>query len=71
MFKSFVIMNACFDIIFCLLIRGAGQEVGRSCIMLEFKGKKIMVSFSNNLLQLDFKFNISFTFSWIVEFIPA
>lgn len=24
--------------------RGAGQEVGRSCIMLEFKGKKIMVS---------------------------
>lgn len=27
-----------------LLIRplGAGQEVGRSCIMLEFKGKKIM-----------------------------
>ena len=22
---------------------GAGQEVGRSCIMLEFKGKKIMV----------------------------
>jgi cleavage and polyadenylation specificity factor subunit 3 len=29
-----------------LMIRplGAGQEVGRSCIMLEFKGKKIMVS---------------------------
>jgi len=28
-----------------LLIRplGAGQEVGRSCIMLEFKGKKIML----------------------------
>jgi cleavage and polyadenylation specificity factor subunit 3 len=28
-----------------LIIRplGAGQEVGRSCIMLEFKGKKIMV----------------------------
>ncbi len=24
--------------------RGAGQEVGRSCIMLEFKNKKIMVS---------------------------
>lgn len=23
--------------------RGAGQEVGRSCIMLEFKGKKIML----------------------------
>lgn len=22
---------------------GAGQEVGRSCIMLEFKGKKIML----------------------------
>jgi hypothetical protein len=25
------------------LFRGAGQEVGRSCHMLEFKGKKIMV----------------------------
>lgn len=24
-------------------LSGAGQEVGRSCIMLEFKGKKIMV----------------------------
>ena len=22
---------------------GAGQEVGRSCILLEFKGKKVMV----------------------------
>jgi len=25
------------------LCRGAGQEVGRSCIILEFKGRKIMV----------------------------
>ncbi len=25
-------------------VRGAGQEVGRSCVMLEFKNKKIMVS---------------------------
>ena len=25
------------------LSSGAGQEVGRSCIMLEFKNKKIMV----------------------------
>lgn len=25
-------------------LRGAGQEVGRSCIYLEFKGKKILVS---------------------------
>lgn len=25
--------------------RGAGQEVGRSCIILEFKGRKIMVGF--------------------------
>lgn len=25
--------------------RGAGQEVGRSCIMLEFKNKKIMVRY--------------------------
>lgn len=24
--------------------RGAGQEVGRSCIVMEFKGKKIMAS---------------------------
>jgi predicted metal-dependent RNase len=32
-----------------LVIRplGAGQEVGRSCIMLEFKGKKIMVRFTH------------------------
>ena len=28
------------------IFRGAGQEVGRSCIMLEFKGKKIMVKHS-------------------------
>lgn len=29
---------------FCFIIfSGAGQEVGRSCIMLEFKGKKIML----------------------------
>ena len=27
----------------CVSCRGAGQEVGRSCIMLEFKNKKIMV----------------------------
>ena len=26
------------------LLRGAGQEVGRSCHILEFKGKKVMVS---------------------------
>lgn len=25
--------------------RGAGQEVGRSCIILEFKGRKIMVNY--------------------------
>ena len=24
---------------------GAGQEVGRSCILLEFKGKKVMLDF--------------------------
>ena len=29
--------------VFIIVFRGAGQEVGRSCIMLEFKGKKIMV----------------------------
>jgi cleavage and polyadenylation specificity factor subunit 3 len=37
-----------------LLIRplGAGQEVGRSCIMLEFKGKKIMLDCGeNNILK--------------------
>lgn len=27
-----------------LLSSGAGQEVGRSCHVLKFKGKKIMVS---------------------------
>ena len=42
-------------------IRGAGQEVGRSCIYLEFKGKKILVSdqidcfhMLSLLFQLDF-----------------
>ena len=24
---------------------GAGQEVGRSCILIEFKGKKVMLDF--------------------------
>ena len=27
-----------------IVSRGAGQEVGRSCHILEFKGKKVMVS---------------------------
>lgn len=31
-----------FEVMF-FVFSGAGQEVGRSCIMLEFKGKKIMV----------------------------
>ena len=31
-----------FSLYYCC-VRGAGQEVGRSCIMLEFKNKKIMV----------------------------
>ena len=31
-----------FPLYYCC-VRGAGQEVGRSCIMLEFKNKKIMV----------------------------
>ena len=26
-----------------VLFRGSGQEVGRSCHILEFKGKKVMV----------------------------
>lgn len=37
----------CYKILivyFILYFRGAGQEVGRSCIVMEFKGKKIMVS---------------------------
>ena len=33
--------------------RGAGQEVGRSCIYLEFKGKKILVSDHSVLSALD------------------
>lgn len=37
-----------------LLIRplGAGQEVGRSCIMLEFKGKKIMLDCGKKNINL-------------------
>lgn len=34
------------------LFRGAGQEVGRSCIMIEYKGKKIMVRI-NKLSKYD------------------
>lgn len=34
---------------FCF--RGAGQEVGRSCIILEFKGKKIMVRMISSMLS--------------------
>lgn len=30
-------------IVVACVSRGAGQEVGRSCIILEFKGRKIMV----------------------------
>ncbi len=32
--------------------RGAGQEVGRSCIILEFKGRKIMVRIITSALKL-------------------
>uniref|UniRef100_A0A673ALK1 Cleavage and polyadenylation specific factor 3 n=1 Tax=Sphaeramia orbicularis TaxID=375764 RepID=A0A673ALK1_9TELE len=35
----------CVDVT-AFVSRGAGQEVGRSCIILEFKGRKIMVSVS-------------------------
>lgn len=48
--RSAVIAVAVLDCVCCdappvrVLVRsGAGQEVGRSCIMLEFKNKKIMV----------------------------
>lgn len=39
-------MQTCvrFNVIVCGHYRGAGQEVGRSCIILEFKGRKIMVN---------------------------
>lgn len=31
---------------------GAGQEVGRSCIILEFKGRKIMVSIISGIIAV-------------------
>jgi Cft2 family RNA processing exonuclease len=31
------------DLFLLSFVRGAGQEVGRSCILLEFKGKKILL----------------------------
>ena len=37
MFKIFVI--------WFLIFSGAGQEVGRSCILLDFKGKRILLDF--------------------------
>lgn len=43
-------------ITFCIY-RGAGQEVGRSCIMLEFKGKTIMVMFLLKKSNLVFNVN--------------
>ena len=39
--SSCLIFSASLSLVHC---SGAGQEVGRSCIMLEFKNKKIMVS---------------------------
>ena len=41
-----------FILFYLWLNRGAGQEVGRSCIMLEFKGKKIMVNKYQNRVYL-------------------
>ena len=39
------------DICLIFIYRGAGQEVGRSCHMLEFKGKKIMVKAYSTLMK--------------------
>ena len=34
---------------------GAGQEVGRSCVLLKFKGKQIMVGFDASVLVVSAK----------------
>lgn len=38
-----IMYNKNVSYVFHFTFRGAGQEVGRSCIVMEFKGKKIMV----------------------------
>lgn len=40
----------------CFVNRGAGQEVGRSCILLEFKGKKVMVKIYKKKTSFFFTF---------------
>ena len=40
---QFGAQQASVPLILKLMCRGAGQEVGRSCHLLEFKGKKILV----------------------------
>lgn len=62
--------------VLCFTPLGSGQEVGRSAHLLQFKGKKILVSIfqKTNLIIFDQRFFlISFQkkpFSWIVEFTP-
>ena len=34
-----------------LFFKGAGCEVGRSCIILKYKGKTVMVILEKNLIQ--------------------
>ena len=69
-------MTNCMYQVWCITIehpsdgyflRGAGQEVGRSCIMLEFKGKKIMVS-NSVIFLLFYSFLNSFFFPFCLSF---
>lgn len=44
--KHFIISNPC---LFIYLFSGSGQEVGRSCHLMEYKGKRIMVSLGHSI----------------------
>lgn len=44
LYLTTITINTILNAVFSCNYRGAGQEVGRSCIILEFKGRKIMVN---------------------------
>lgn len=45
--NEYIFYETTFNYNIFFIFSGAGQEVGRSCIVMEFKGKKIMASYLN------------------------
>ena len=53
-FKMCIIIDVSTHLLKCpSFCSGSGQEVGRSCHFLEFKGKKVLVSKRLKLINLD------------------